>query len=299
MEVQFGFLPKPISVRAGSIEIRPRPDFQSQADLVRHSPQVHEGWFYPPLAAHTRMEDLGEQSLPYPMRRFELPLTHAVLHRKSTDPKRLHFLIAVVGFLTGFRLLPEGFGHLHRAAVKGGLLGDLVIHPKELEVCIAKADEFWMKSDLSTRRSLEAVINVLQIAPSYPQDFEQFTFLYSGLDAVWNLYERRLGLLGGGHWKRARELCLYLRIPVPYWARKSRAKMGSKKPESGVSKLRNRLVHEALFGEHPLGYSIPEHDILLDIYGLVARALVGVLEIKCGYVRSPLNTRQQHGLELY
>lgn len=70
-----------------------------------------------------------------------------------------------------------------------------------------------------------------------------------------------------------------------------------------VASLRNETVHEALFMGEPLGVAIREtgtnQNLTLEMRALVCRFVVALLGADgCDYVRSPINTRQRHGLNL-
>ena len=76
-------------------------------------------------------------------------------------------------------------------------------------------------------------------------------------------------------------------------------------PTSGaeVASLRNETVHEALFMGEPLGFSIRgkgvNQNLTLEMPALVCRFVVALLGADgCDYVRSPVNTRQRHELNL-
>lgn len=98
------------------------------------------------------------------------------------------------------------------------------------------------------------------------------------------------------HAARIEWLCNEFGMPVPAWARPvARA--------SHVSELRNAALHEALFAGAPLGFALhgagTNQNLPLEMMALTCRLLVALLGADgADYVRSPVTSRQRHGLKL-
>jgi len=70
-----------------------------------------------------------------------------------------------------------------------------------------------------------------------------------------------------------------------------------------VALLRNAALHEALFMGEPLGFALhgvgTNDNLTLEMEALICRFLVGLLGgDHADYLRSPVNTRQLHELDL-
>jgi len=295
--LDFGCLPIRLDLRAGDIAITTRADFADTMDGIEKSGRVHDGWMYPTLPTL-----IGKRygPFPYPEPRYVLPLTHELRHDGMATADQLHFLIGTVGFLLGFRLLPDGYGYLQRTPMRSGLTTDLgAVDAGELAFCLPHADATWVALSAGQRQALRAVIVAYQTALAYRHAFEQFTFLYSALDAAWLFHRRARGLAeDGAHSARPVWICTdVLGIPVPDWAELPPKVSSQRRAPSPVAATRNRLTHEAVFEDEPLGYA-SQQGPLLDMQALVSRAIVKALGIPCGYVSSPTTSQQTHGLDL-
>jgi hypothetical protein len=67
--------------------------------------------------------------------------------------------------------------------------------------------------------------------------------------------------------------------------------------------IRNAAIHEAIFMGQPLGFAIhgigTNQNITLEMQALVCRLLVALIGAAASdYVRTPVTTRQMHGLML-
>ena len=289
--VRFGYLPKSLKLDGGQIRVEPLPTFEAAVDKVNRSGLVADDWVYPPRLAWT--EHNVRREGPMLVARYELPVTHQIQHRNSASMSRVRFLISVTGFLMGLRLLAEGDGHLRRTPLRPSLSTDFLVTPFELETALAAGDRFWINSDVGRRRAMTAAINAYQLAVTYEHDFEKLTFLYMAFDAAFDLHSGSIA--GGqklGHWEKPRAMAHFLRIPVPRWARR----WPGKKSRSALSEARNALTHDALFASQPMGYAIPDRDLLTDLEGLVSRALIAGLGIDASYTRTPVGSRQIIGL---
>jgi hypothetical protein len=290
--LDFGCLPTPLNLKAGEIAIITRLDLADSIGRIEQSGRVHEGWIYPtlPTLVGNRYEPF-----PYPEPRYVLPLTHTLRHEGAATADQLHFLINATGFLLGFRLLPDGHGHLQRTPIRCGLTTDLgAVSARELAFCLPHIDRTWSALPSEQRLCLSAVITAYQTAAAYRQRFEQFTFLYSALDAIWRFHRIARGLSprGGIHSERPQWLCReVLGIPVPEWAHSTVS--GS----SDLADARNLLTHEALYGGAPLGHAASQ-EALIEVQALVSRAVIKALAIPCGYVSSPATSQQMQSLAL-
>lgn len=287
--LEFGHLPERYSVSAGDISISPLPTFGPTVTRLQQSGLIDGGWCYPPILSGS----------PYAATWFELPRTHVLLHKGTSSAARLNFLVTAIGFLLGYQLLPEGHGHLQRTPMRRSLVTDLQVSPRELQQVLPTIDAAWLSWSMPERRMILAVIQAYQWGVACRRDFEELTFLYSALDAVFAFHARAMTNQAAaiGHWGRARELCRHLGMPIPSWARKQPSVRGAR-TQSGLSRLRNQLSHEALFAGAPLGYATERRPITLGLQGLVSRAVVAALGIRCSYTSTLATSQQMIGIGL-
>ena len=152
---------------------------------------------------------------------------------------------------------------------------------------------------ISTRMWALPSVHALFLGQS-PQNlqFERFVHLYIAIDACYALAAalhqppRRLK-----HAKRIKWMCCQFSVVTPAWADPT-APGGAK-----VAAIRNDTLHEALFMDAPLGFAVhggsTNQNLTLEMSALVCRLLVALIGGGgADYVRSPVNTRQMHGLDL-
>jgi hypothetical protein len=80
-------------------------------------------------------------------------------------------------------------------------------------------------------------------------------------------------------------------VPTPSWAIPTGGKT------CALAERRNALVHEAMYGGEPVGFTHPAEDkgMELELTGLVARLLLRLLGIENEYTRSACTTYQTIG----
>jgi len=130
--------------------------------------------------------------------------------------------------------------------------------------------------------------------------YEEFFHLYAAMDAAYALM-KRLGIVGNArHFEKVGVMCDALGITTPIWAKDPSG-------DSEVAALRNPTFHEALFSGEPLGFAVyrgasalgQNVNVLLEMEALMCRFIVALLgRPQSYYVKSPITTRQMHGLDL-
>lgn len=163
------------------------------------------------------------------------------------------------------------------------------------------AEVFW-KTNLAEPRHAQrfaAAVHALFLGQS-PQnlEFERFVHFYTAIDACYALAAalrqppKRLK-----HADRIEWMCSQFNLVTPAWADPT-APDGAE-----VAAIRNDTLHEALFMDAPLGFAVHKEgsnqNLTLEMSALVCRSLVALIGGDgAAYVRSPVNTRQIHGLDL-
>ena len=283
---KFGLYPDPPQIKAGPVTISPLPDLERITSDEFASGRIEKNWIYAP---HTT-------------RMFELPKTHLLEHAAATSEEHLEFHLWALSFFVGMRLTATEAGFLDSTPVKPGKLVDFVLLRSSLDRAVELAEKFWKRTSDSDKprcaKRFEAAVHALFLSQN-PQNlqFEKFVLLYMAIDACYKLAVELYGLPQCSNNKRIELVCKQFEIECPGWADPN-APGGSK-----VAWIRNNTVHEALFMDAPLGFAVHGGDtnqnLPLEMQALVCRLLVALIGGSgADYVRSPVNTRQRHGLDL-
>lgn len=292
--VTFGYYPLDCNLQVERISLTGLPDHQQSVVGIEASNSVHNGWLYAP----------PQSTLPHGSRVFSLPKTHVLTHDNSDSVGHMEFLVWCIGFFLGMRLSTTEAGFLDATPIKPGQLTDFELSNSSLLQAIALSESFWQQHAQDTRKvkRVEGIIHALFLS-QHPQylDFEKFTYLYTALDACYALTKSIFAPNASpSHANRLHWMCQQLGMSTPSWAIPT--KQGTE-----ISLVRNDTFHEALFFEKPLGFaiydfnnsSVQQSNVLLEMQALVCRLIVALLgKPNCSYVRSPVDLRQMHELEL-
>jgi hypothetical protein len=296
-DIWFGFWPKQWTITAGAIHIEPLPDFQEVVKLINDDDRAAGDWFHPPLtpayAPGTPHDERPEVYAP----RYSLSPTHLLTLPDSDGRVCGELLLAVLGMVEGLRLIPEDWGHFYRTAIRAHKLCDLICSRSDLAHVLGATHVFWHAHSIpEIRRGIFGAIHWLLFSQSYEHQFEEFGPQYTVLDACYHVH----CLIHGApsprvsHARRASFLATQYSIPEPTWA--------AMRPDSAcdLSEIRNAFIHEGRYGSDPIGFGHPTShpSIVLELKAFNMRVVLGILGIGCGYVKSPVNTRQLHGLDL-
>lgn len=298
VEIKFGYWPRGWSLVTPNIRIKPIPQLSEVVDGVKASNQLLGRWLYPPLTFE-RSSDPGSEDRPSVYARsYSINPTHVIHVEGGADAKDFGELaIALLGLLEGMRLIPEGWCHFYRTAIEPHTLSDLVCGKSEIEEVLGILETFWNANQTAEiRRCLFGSIHWLLFSQSYEHEFEQFAAQYIVLDSCFKLHTDINGKPNGRvtHSERPLFLARAYGIPQPGWAN-IRADGTSE-----LSTLRNEFVHEGRYGGEPIGFahSTIRPPITLQLKAFNTRVILGLLGVDCEYVRSPVDTRQMHGLDL-
>lgn len=296
--LEFGYFPKPLDISSGPITVCDLADLDLTVARVEGDDQAEQDWIYAPPQL---VRNLGGnvRQRPYSARVFGLPKTHAIAHASCDGQDHLAFHLWALSFFTGMRLTATDAGFVDGTPIRPGKLVDFVLLGRGLVDALALAEAFWTHHRLAPERArlIAAAVHALFLGQN-PQhlQFERFILLYTAIDACFALakaVKKPAGTIS--HAGRVKWMCDAFGMPTPAWA----------DPASGaeVASLRNETVHEALFMGEPLGFAIhgtgTNLNLTLEMQALVCRLVVALLGAEsCDYVRSPVNTRQRHGLSL-
>lgn len=294
LSATLGYYPLDCNHQVDSISLTNLPDYQQSVVGIEASTHVHNDWLYAPQST----------ALPYNARVFGLPKTHELTHDNADSVDHMEFLVWCIGFFLGMRLTTTEAGFLDATPIKPRELTDFELGNNTLSQAIALSESFWQQHSQDVRRvkRVEGIIHALFLSqnPRY-LDFEKFTYLYAALDAC---YAQTKSIFVSNsypsHAKRLHWMCQQLEMPTPSWA--VPANHGTE-----ISLVRNDSFHEALFLKEPLGFAIygynissgHQRNVLLEMQALVCRLTIALLgKPNCSYVRSPVDSRQRHELDL-
>ena len=303
MKKEFGFYPATLRIDAGPISVRTLPELDSIVDSVLGCGQVEDGWIHAPPERSRRLGSRQIETRPFSARVFGLSKTHTIEHTAATGSDHLEFLGWCLSFFLGTRLTTTDAGFLDATPVKPGQLVDFVLRRRCLEQATELADGFWLanRSEPQNARRYQAAVHALFLG-QYRQalQFERFIYLYAALDACFKIAESlRRPARRFSHADRIGWMCSEYGIDAPAWAKP----VGTSGSETEVSVLRNHALHEALYVGEPLGFALhgtaAGENVPLEMIALVCRLLVAFVGAQdSSYLKSPVNTRQRHGLYL-
>ena len=298
--VQFGYYPRPLDITSSLVQINTLSDLADTVDAIEGNDGLDGDWLYaPPQGVRDFMS--GEVQLrPYPSRVFGLPKTHELTCAHATSEEHLDFHLWSLSFFTGMRLTATEAGFLDATPIKPGKLVDFVLL-NDLAAAVELTERFWRDNLNVPQRTqlVAAAIHALFIAQYPPSlQFEQFLYCYTALDACYALAASMTPpTRKPTHAERVAWLCRRFGMDIPAWA----APALSRTVE--VAAIRNATLHEALFMGQPLGFALhgtgTGANLPLEMEALICRLVVALLGGHASdYVRSPITTRQRHGLRL-
>ncbi|MGX1320770.1 hypothetical protein AB7M17_004223 [Bradyrhizobium sp. USDA 377] len=93
------------------------------------------------------------------------------------DPDLQRFVVIVLGFLLGMRLLPEGWGHLHGTAIEVGKCNGFNMLDREVSPCLEHAAEFYLSHATGRNvKRLQSAISLIHWSKGQEQHFDTFSY---------------------------------------------------------------------------------------------------------------------------
>ncbi len=304
VSAKFGYYPKMSNLTTERFSIQTLANFEENLELIKNDPNIQKDWIYPgPYLQHDIISG-KTQVLPYTARLFNLPKTHILTLFESQNIDDLDFVVWCLSFFTGMRLTITEAGFLDATPIKPEKLVDFVLSNCTLEDAVNLALDY-IEDERDNFRSTKRVIATIHtlFLSQFPQNlpFERFQYLYMALDTCFKIIatksepNKKLN-----HAERIQWMCEKFDIPIPSWA----TTMGKK---SDISTVRNDTIHEALFFDEPLGFSIyggnqpttNSANVLLQMQHLVCRLLVAILgKPDTDYVKTSVESRMRQPLRL-
>lgn len=293
--IDFGFLPEDKTYTVGRFSISPLPTIAATVRSIMESDRTDGLWYYPPLVPFKDYQADGRRKPVSNAVTFELPATHSITPGGDRDvqlAELAEFLILVFGFLKGLRLIPQGWRHFYRTAIKPGHLVDFRPSHDRAEEVLHLACDLWLglASDPPLRRRYFGAFHWFLFAQSYTHPFELFHAQYIVLDTCWHIYERRKRPpQRTKHTQRLPTLCEAYGLAHPTWPNDA--------GELNLTTLRNELVHEGLYGGEPIGFANTGTDIEGMLAEFNGRLLLALLGLRHPYLATPIGSRELRRLE--
>ncbi|MCG8283446.1 hypothetical protein MID07_02250 [Acinetobacter seifertii] len=304
ISAEFGYYPKMYNVTTERFSIQTLANFEENLEQIKNDPNLQKEWIYSAPALQHDFITGKTQVLPYTDRIFSLPKTHVLTLFKSQNVGDLDFVVWCLSFFTGMRLTIEEAGFLDATPIKPDKLVDFVLSHCTLKDVINLALDYIDAEHENVRaiKRVSAAIHALFLS-QYPQNlpFERFQYLYMAIDTCFKIIatkskpNKRLN-----HAERIQWMCEKFDIPIPSWA-------ATNNDKSDISIVRNDTIHEALFFDEPLGFSIyggnqpttNSVNVLLQMQHLVCRLLVAILgKPDSDYVKTSVESRMRQPLRL-
>ena len=275
-KIHFGWLPEKRTYVLPDLQIEPVEDYDAVIEIVLGSKDIEQDWFYGRIPDEPKHADW-----------FKLPFTHTLniddeqdgRHRLST------FLVFILGFLKGLRLIPEPWVHVTRVPTKLHQLQDFHAYEPAVTRILNRTVEFWRSNSTTLRRAMIGALHWHALGRTYEHPYEVFNAQYAVLDACWSIHSNLAHQSESiSHARRAEVLASAYDLHLPEWATVSGK-------QSYLSRLRNDLIHEALWAEEPIGLAHPKEypQIHIDLYWFNSRVLLSLLGESSDYTRQPMN----------
>lgn len=307
----FGFYPRPLDINNKHFSIITLPSCEDDVKTVLSDTDIVNDWIYSGRAVVKNFINGAVQEMPYNARVFGLPKTHMLTLHNSNNNEELDFIVWCLSFFTGMRLTTTDAGFVDATPIKPGKLIDFLLVGCTLEDAIELAISY-MQSERGQPRALKrlaAVIHALFLA-QYPHalSFERFQYLYMALDSCFKLLSAKAKepkKIERVHAKRIEWMCETFSMPIPEWAKMNENEEGKK--TSQIATARNDTLHEALFFDEPLGFSVYGGNVsgnyqgstMLQMQALICRLVVAILGAPTlSYVTSKVDTRGKVSLRL-
>lgn len=271
--MNFGFINLKYDFSTKYMTISTLPNLEEITECIRKKCWIENDWLYPPI----ELVD-GRPTQPFII--YELPVSHNLEFNKSENEELYHFIILLFGFLNGMQLVPEKWGHFYKTPFKKGKLVSFHLNKQEIIKILDIAYETYINSSGEIRKMLYSAIHWFLLGQSYIHGFEKFDAQYRVTDCCFKLFQKihktefeyskkdkKLNIIchtnkcidfkvrNLPHSKRIEVLCLFYKIPIPWWACYNGFLDNSK-----ISSFRNDLLHEAIYCNEPIGIKIENHN---------------------------------------
>jgi hypothetical protein len=287
--MKFGWLHENITYETNDIIIYPCDDFDKAVAEVIGYEESSEEWTYAPYEISSGIGKTHKKSNEI----FSLPCTHAIQAKNNFDDDFMKYMIIMFGFCKGLRLVPEGWQYFYKAPLKVGALVDFFCTKNETVTFLECCARFWQNhSQSGTNKTFQGIVHSFLLSQSYNHLYEKFILQYMVTDACYHLLDGGIKITNTkGHCGRVECLKVKFGLDLPQWA--VVCKNGTKNT-STITEIRNRLIHEGLWGGEAIGFcpTPNERNIVRELICFNARLISAMLGYVGEYSKSSCQTRQ-------
>jgi len=275
MEIKFGYLLNSSELKVGAVRIKPLPEFDRIVDGYKDYCENGDGWFYPPLT-----KTQPKRTSQY----FKLMPTHsAETTDMASDDHYIRYLILAYGFMYGVYLLPENYLYFNRTPYELRKLNHLVALPGDIELGMCKMSEIYLNSNFYRRKRLFSVVHWFLLSQTYRMKWEFFENQYKVIDCIYGLTFENMNKIP--HSNRPVKLAEKYEIEVPDWA------IIEDDKTSRLSRIRNELIHEAMFDGEPIGYALPKENFKLEFAAFNLKLICGLMGLNTPFMKTGPKSR--------
>jgi hypothetical protein len=266
---RFGWMNKKVHIKSSQFEISPLHEFDVAISEVIEHPKC-DAWLEMPSGCN----------------RFELPASHYLeVDSTAINDDLAILLISVFGFLHGLNLKPCGVGHLHRTPHLPGTLVEFVPSYRDIEKVLKVVIEFYQRysSQPETISLMMAAIHWYLTSQSYNHHFEQFAWQYAVLENAIKIASKLSKRKFAD--SRLSELAAYYNVNLHVAFADPEI---SAKNAKALVECRNKLMHEALWCDHPIGYTVSQksYAMLRSLIRFNSQLILAILGVKCRFLEA-------------
>lgn len=290
--MKFGFLIDKKEFECSDFSIVTVDDYDKVMDLFYEFVRVSNGWIYGPekeLNQTSREKEKFKQPGPVICDSFYRMSAAHEIKSSITDGDHLRFLILGYGYLQGLYLTPEGYSYLGRVPYESGKLNGLLLSGDDYINGMEVINNYYKSSTMLERNQMFACIHWFSVGQTSMFEWDRFDAQYKVMDGIYKLS----GINAPNHASRPVELANRYDIILPEWA-----ELDSSGNRSQLSNHRNKLVHEAKYGGHAIGYSYPSENYSLEFTSFNAKLIASALGIDAPYLKADPTNREPWGWDI-
>ena len=294
---EFGFLSEPTSANFGAWRIEPLDDFGRTLEEWNQLSDP-QGWVLPPIIEQVKVKRISkgvdvEDIVPNTRRSadsWRVPPSHSLIFeggeppaQDPTKPGEPYFIVQCLGAIRGCELQLSNWwvSGKKRLRPQSFLLpvGDALNH------CLSMAYAWYDKQDDHCRRVVSSSLFIHSHSESYEFDWERFLWQYTAFEGCFHLAKKVHRMKGVGN---------RFQVFADYFCLQS-------EPEQFklFSRIRNELVHEAMWGNQVPGFGGDGQPWNQTIYlsNFTTLSLLAVMGVETPSLHVNWNTRSRMALE--
>lgn len=290
--MQFGFLTDKREIHCKKFSIQPVTDFEEILSQFYKSAKVSNGWIYGPeveLKKNSREEQKFKNRGPICCASsYHIKSTHEI-KGTITEDNLLRFLIIGYAFLQGVYLSPDSDIVLWKIPYEPGTLNGLLLFGNDYENGLEQIYKYSQTVNENELKQTFAILHWYLIGQTYRFEWDKFEAQYKVLDGIFRLSK----LSANSHAHRPVILAEKFNLELPKWA-----ELNKTKKSSPLSIIRNKLVHEAIYANKPIGYAHPNENYSLEFRSFNTKLICNILGIDTPYLKSIPGSRSRFGWDI-